>query len=624
MRDEFFIDRCDDAEFHLAIVRYLEGDICPRELAELNDKLRFDPGCREVFVQVCLTRAGLIEEISSKAEHIRQLESPFELDMDEQTRDLSETLIAPALRLLPDEVEEEPEFTPAPFVFKRPARGKLTSWRLAAAMLVVLTAGIILTVGGILRFDHRANPTADAQANPSPSAVVVSPATAPVLAQRDLNAVQPLLPKAAVVEKDLGTVAYALDADWGAPDAPLLTSSKLSPGPHTLVRGVVDIKFANGTDVVIQGPAQFQADSDSHIHLSQGKLCAKVPHTGAALTVATPDMSAVDLGTEFGLDVRPDVQTHLEVFQGRVRSEVSGPAGVVATRLLSRNQAVVAASGSGTIEQATPKPLAFVRSAEMDALAKASDTPFKRWLGFSLLLRQDADLVAYYPFDNQAENADELINRAAATSSQYDATFGNGTVRTHLPKWSTGRWPGKAALSFGDDGSSAVTFSNAAGMIPRQSITVGIWLKRTETTRAVHLINGMVGAHTGFNLEVVGTLGKPSMKLAASTAYFVWQPTEVHSLPALPRDDRWYFLTITSDVHEGTRFYVDGTLIGTTPSNGRAVPALDVLTMGAAVNGNPGAAARDIFHGSIDELLIFRRVLSADEIQRVYLAGGEY
>jgi hypothetical protein len=81
---------------------------------------------------------------------------------------------------------------------------------------------------------------------------------------------------------------------------------------------------------------------------------------------------------------------------------------------------------------------------------------------------------------------------------------------------------------------------------------------------------------------------------------------------------------VTADLKGPTNFYVDGNLICSTPSKGPPVATLEQLTLGAPVHGNTDADDRDIFRGSIDEMMIFRRVLSADEILRIYRAGGNY
>ena len=55
-----------------------------------------------------------------------------------------------------------------------------------------------------------------------------------------------------------------------------------------------------------------------------GKLTARVPHTAAGFTVSTPAGKVVDLGTEFGVEVRPDRTMDVQVFVGAVKVSSAG------------------------------------------------------------------------------------------------------------------------------------------------------------------------------------------------------------------------------------------------------------------------------------------------------------
>jgi hypothetical protein len=91
-----------------------------------------------------------------------------------------------------------------------------------------------------------------------------------------------------------------------------------------LTDGFVQMTLGKGIDVIVQGPAKFDLESDKQIYLESGTLSAEVPGGITGFLVKTPSATVVDYGTEFGVKVYEtgDMETH--VFQGAVELR-SGP-----------------------------------------------------------------------------------------------------------------------------------------------------------------------------------------------------------------------------------------------------------------------------------------------------------
>ena len=70
--------------------------------------------------------------------------------------------------------------------------------------------------------------------------------------------------------------------------------------------------------VVIEGPATLAIETARRAHLAIGRLVAHVPAAARGFTVASPSVTVVDLGTEFGLDVDAAGTSEVQVFQGKV------------------------------------------------------------------------------------------------------------------------------------------------------------------------------------------------------------------------------------------------------------------------------------------------------------------
>lgn len=118
-------------------------------------------------------------------------------------------------------------------------------------------------------------------------------------------------------------VVGALEADW---ETALPDGDRLHRGQAMVLRsGLVELVFNDGASVLIEGPARFEARGSNAIALTRGRLTAKVPLSAYRFEVATPKLLVVDLGTEFGVAVHSDGGGQVAVFDGLV--ELHAPAG---------------------------------------------------------------------------------------------------------------------------------------------------------------------------------------------------------------------------------------------------------------------------------------------------------
>ncbi len=121
-----------------------------------------------------------------------------------------------------------------------------------------------------------------------------------------------------------------------------------------LKSGLMEITYYTGAKVILQGPCSYEVESTVGGYLSLGKLTAKVekkaegiaktevprPKTQDPLssshfpllpsplfTIKTPTAIVTDLGTEFGVEVKPDKSTDVCVFRGIVEATRDSRAG---------------------------------------------------------------------------------------------------------------------------------------------------------------------------------------------------------------------------------------------------------------------------------------------------------
>lgn len=186
-------------------------------------------------------------------------------------------------------------------------------------------------------------------------AVLVSPRRGPDEAEA------PDLP-----DRPAGSVAVLIDNSnpvWEADMAlPTETGAALPPGRVKLKAGVVEIAFHAGSEVLLEGPAEFDVSAPDRGFLHRGKLTAKVPEGAPALHVGMPGVVVTDRNGECGLQRDESGRTEVHVFEGEVGAEPSDAQGATlpALRLVENTGARVDASGRSLM----PVPLdasAFAR-----------------------------------------------------------------------------------------------------------------------------------------------------------------------------------------------------------------------------------------------------------------------
>ena len=85
-----------------------------------------------------------------------------------------------------------------------------------------------------------------------------------------------------------------------------------------LSRGFVEVTFREGARCVFTGPCEVVLDDTNRLTLLSGTLAATVHEDAVGFRVDTPSGSVTDLGTQFGVTVRPNGGEDVHVFKGQV------------------------------------------------------------------------------------------------------------------------------------------------------------------------------------------------------------------------------------------------------------------------------------------------------------------
>ena len=125
----------------------------------------------------------------------------------------------------------------------------------------------------------------------------------------------------------VAAVQFSPDAVWQIEGATPVGGSSvnlLQGATLQLLQGQARISPNPGASALIEGPSTLTFVSRESLHLADGRGRFRVEKPGGKLEVTTAAMSAVDLGTEFGIETHRDRPDELHVLDGKVRMRING------------------------------------------------------------------------------------------------------------------------------------------------------------------------------------------------------------------------------------------------------------------------------------------------------------
>ena len=374
-------------------------------------------------------------------------------------------------------------------------------------------------------------------------------------------------------------------SDGKAPD-----EVRFNKGSYQLQRGAVHLRFANGTDMVMNAPASFDIDDAFHVRLHQGDMRAIVPPSGEGFTIVTAGIDYEDRGTEFAVSVDPDKGLNaLHVINGQVDAKAPGSDTLISS--VTGGQSVQFADGE----------LGQADAPDMSRYPSPGSIGFLRWQQQrSNFSRNDPDLIAYYPFTQSSQ----LRNEADS------AIAGDGEI--HGARWVSGRWPGKHALLFDRD--TDFVELNIPGKYRQLSFAAWVKLEGFDHSHnALFNSNGWEPGDVHWTIHRHGTM---------ALSYHGGNITKTDVLKPVPTNE-WVHLAATLCQESGKSLtYVNGELAVTSdiiakgfirPGTGR----IGNWLMGDRQDPAPLRALR----GRMDELAIWKRALTKDEIEQLTKQG---
>ncbi|HGJ64959.1 TPA: LamG domain-containing protein [bacterium] len=212
-------------------------------------------------------------------------------------------------------------------------------------------------------------------------------------------------------------------------------------------------------------------------------------------------------------------------------------------------------------------------------------------------------LVAYWSLD-----ADTIVGQDVK-----DVVGGNDGVITGNPVAVAGKV--KGALEFDGSSSVDVAGTDALNFNGKEQMTVAAWAKPASAEPVVGVVAGCCGSIVA-QRDALSWALRFDGRNAGNEFEFItqpgWQGDAGFGAPKLPAGE-WHYLTAIINVNK-KQLYVDGALVieaeytGPMASNG---PETDI-----------GHASDGGFVGTIDEITIYNKALSAEQVMQNFKAEG--
>lgn len=401
-------------------------------------------------------------------------------------------------------------------------------------------------------------------------------------------------------------IAFVLYAGWSMmtlmPYASVVSSAgtafaqgaQLRDENYELAEGSVEFLTALGARVVVEAPAAFRFESEQRLNLRRGRVAAEVPPSAKGFTVITPTGKAIDLGTKFGVDVPPQGEAEIHVFQGEVIAQSSGSR---QSHSLRDGQAFSLQNGAGAAREI--RSSAFIRPAEMAALSAGlaagqrtrSETALQQ-------LRSDPALIALLDF----ESMDSATCRIAQ-----------------------GRWPGSRAPEFVNVGDHMKL--DVGGDRDWPQLTLAAWVRLDHVGSPYQSLYHTDGWNKGnpgqvhwmINRDTTMRLALQQNTLLSAPQGRAPYPDSDAKMPVAPEQGRWVHLAVVYDAMARTvRFYFNGAFDNEVP-----LAVAHPARLGTAQIGNWDSQDRKL-SGRVDELMILGRAMSDTELQALHDAGNPY
>ena len=376
-----------------------------------------------------------------------------------------------------------------------------------------------------------------------------------------------------------------IDAVLVSHDLGMWDRTDLRSGSYALEKGLVHLRFGNDVRVFIEAPAQFEAVSDRKIILKQGRLSASVPPAGSGFTVETSEAKVVDYGTEFSVEAESGT-SEVHVFEGLVRvHHKRGPDPQADPIDLRTAEAIRIDKSSQAPVAVKLAPERFVRGFDEYRRTYSRSVKELAPIVYYRMPIRDKGLVAEPP-----QYSGVVLTGDGVRPAHASGVFAGGSLRVLAD--STGRG-GRV------DAAPPLTTG-------RFTVSGFVYLEKRASVGTV--VTDFSDDDGNFGLTIDDT-GRLHATIRSSSGDLL----SLTSSLMLPQKT-WHHIVVTAD-GQHLSLYEDGQLVASRPCELVATRNAKALWFGTDAKG------ANLWNGRIDEIALFDRAISSDDVAVLYRAA---
>jgi hypothetical protein len=271
------------------------------------------------------------------------------------------------------------------------------------------------------------------------------------------------------ISVEVATLVDEINAQWADSSAPVKKGSRLwtHDGPLRLNRGVVKLRYDDGVDVLVEGPAVFKIEQ-SGIFLDYGRTYCRVSNSGLGFTVKTPSSKFIDLGTEFGIQADINQLTELHVIQGKVQLFAGYEKQDKLSQMITADTAVLYNANTHEIKSVPFKKHLF--ASQIDSKAKAVLRGYANWYEAAIA---ETRPVAWYRFQKGQASLgyDEISDSVTVCDFSGPITFGEG------PAMDSHNGNQSLYLAGGSEKSSVFLSDRVVKRSGGKALSISLWIR---------------------------------------------------------------------------------------------------------------------------------------------------
>lgn len=404
-------------------------------------------------------------------------------------------------------------------------------------------------------------------------------------------------------------VSDEVNAEWLSAFGQIDLKSELYPGPLTLKKGFAEIVLGSGAHVLLEAPVKIDLETASRIYLERGRLVANIEQSSEdRFVVRTANSTVVDFGTEFGVEVDETGQMNAYVFKGAVElRQGSDP-------LKYDNKLPLQAGQSGKVGRSGE----LVRvAAEPQHFINVMPSPYE----YAVLKTRP---LYYGRFEQNQQGL--LGNRMDLHTNPKNKLM--GTVHyVEGPNLGDNKANNALCLS-GDENDYVMIYDMVSEIAGSGALTLALWV-RSEPAKApfrtvMYTRNESEGFRNSNHLRMTEDNKFDFVMTGEDRGEDVTIDVLSNAVPV----NQWNHVVVSYSGGGELKLYVNGQLQASRnlTANSQTLPPDIFWCVGSGpldFNGTQGFS-NDIapFKGCIDEVSLYNRAITAEEVRMLYQAAG--